>query len=84
MQHILRLIKYIKNITGRFLFQLYIEGRDGNLVAENEICACKPNTVELTCAVISPVPDSPCNTDNIFYRWEHEDNPSYIFSIICV
>ena len=68
MQHILRLIKYIKNITGRFLFQLYIEGRDGNLVAENEICACKPNTVELTCAVISPVPDSPCNTDNIFYR----------------
>ena len=51
-------------------FQLYIEGRDGNLVEENEICACRPGTVELTCAVISPVPDTPCNTDNIFYRSE--------------
>ena len=48
--------------------QLYIEGRDGNLVEENEICACRPGTVELTCAMISPVPDTPCNTDNIFYR----------------
>ena len=48
--------------------QLYIEGKDGNLVEENEICACKPGKVELVCAVISPVPDKPCNTDNIFYR----------------
>ena len=50
-------------------FQLYIQAADGNLVDESEICACKPGTeAELVCAVITPVPDKPCNTNNIFYR----------------
>ena len=56
--------------------QLYVEAADGNLEPESEVCACKPATTtgkeeeepELVCAVISPVPERPCNTRDVFYR----------------
>ena len=55
---------------------MYVEAADGNLEPESEVCACKPATntaeeeqPELVCAVISPVPERPCNTRDVFYRW---------------
>ena len=56
---------------------MYVEAADGNLEPESEVCACKPATTttteeeepELVCAVISPVPERPCNTRDVFYRW---------------
>ena len=54
-----------------------MEAADGNLEPESEVCACKPATTgkeeeeeepELECAVISPVPERPCNTRDVFYR----------------
>ena len=42
---------------------------------ESEICACKTETVELVCSVISPVPDKPCNSDFAFYS---HDSPFYL------
>ena len=51
-----------------------MEAADGNLEPESEVCACKPATTEeeeepeLVCAVISPVPERPCNTRDVFYR----------------
>ena len=54
-----------------------MEAADGNLEPESEVCACKPATnteeeeeeePELVCAVISPVPERPCNTRDVFYR----------------
>ena len=53
-----------------------MEAADGNLEPESEVCACKPaptgkeeeEEAELVCAVISPVPERPCNTRDVFYR----------------